>query len=138
MGLEDQLVATDRTEYRVLIVPGRRDGPVGNREANGSRTKVVITIDIGWCAPHLTLQRWEHYYPPSRPATRSFQPNGSTVQTVEVIHENGITRATGELTIPFEKVFRRAKRDRRETDIVVERHELVKVAEFVWRAQEFM
>lgn len=106
--------------------------------AHGSRTQVVITIKIDQRTPRLTMQRWEHCYPPSRPVTRFFQPSRSTMQTVEVYHENGITRATGELTIPFEKVFRRAKHGRRETDIVVEKHELIKVAEFVWRAQNFM
>ncbi|KAK2879988.1 hypothetical protein FQN49_000681 [Arthroderma sp. PD_2] len=107
-------------------------------EANGSRTEVVITTKIDRHTPRLIIRRWELYYPPSRRAARSFQPSGSTMQSVEVTHENGITRATGELTIPFEKVFRRAKHGRRETDIVVERHELTKMAEFVWRAQGFM
>ncbi|EEQ31396.1 hypothetical protein McanMca71_004492 [Microsporum canis] len=105
-------------------------------EAHGSRTQVVITIKIDQRSPYLTIQRWEHY-PLSRPITRSFQLSGS-IQTVEIIHKNGITRATGELTIPFYKVFRRAKHGRGETDIIIERHELIKVAEFVWRAQGFM
>ncbi|KAF3482512.1 uncharacterized protein GIQ15_05271 [Arthroderma uncinatum] len=107
-------------------------------EVHGSRTQVVITININRSTPHLTIRRWEHYYSPSRPATRLFQPSRSTMETVDVVHENGITRATGKLIIPFEKVFRREKHGHGETDIVVERHELIKVAELVWKAQGFI
>ncbi|EZF34326.1 hypothetical protein TMEN_6280 [Trichophyton mentagrophytes] len=105
-------------------------------EAQGSDTKVVITMNIDKHSPRITFQRWEHAY--TRHATRSHHPHGSVVQTVEVFHKGVNTRATGELIIPFEKVFGRMRRGRKEADIIITKNQLIRLGELVWAEQRFM
>ena len=105
-------------------------------EAQGSETKVVITINIDKHSPRITFQRWEHAY--IQHATRSHHPHGSVVQTAEVFHKGVTTRATGELIIPFEKVFGRVRHGRKEGDIIVTKNQLIRMGELVWPEQSFM
>ncbi|EFE31133.1 uncharacterized protein ARB_02002 [Trichophyton benhamiae CBS 112371] len=105
-------------------------------EAQGSDTKAVITINIDKHSPHITFQRWEHE--DTRHATRSRHPHGSVVQTVEVFHKGVTTRATGELIIPFEKVFGRVRHGRKEADIIITKNQLIRLGQLVWAEQRFM
>ncbi|EFE39435.1 hypothetical protein TRV_05832 [Trichophyton verrucosum HKI 0517] len=105
-------------------------------EAQGSDTKAVITINIDKHSPHITFQRWEHE--DTRHTTRSRHPHGSVVQTVEVFHKGVTTRATGELIIPFEKVFGRVRHGRKEADIIITKNQLIRLGQLVWAEQRFM
>ncbi|EFQ98344.1 hypothetical protein MGYG_01377 [Nannizzia gypsea CBS 118893] len=102
-------------------------------EAQGSDTQVAITIKIDRHQPNITLQRWELSYP--RRMTRSQQPIGAVTQEVRVFYKDGVARATGDLIIPFDKVFRRPKRGRREADISIKKEKLVYMGELIWAEQ---
>ncbi|KAM5445981.1 hypothetical protein MaudCBS49596_006926 [Microsporum audouinii] len=107
-------------------------------EAEESRTLVVITAKIDQRRPQIIFQRWEHYYPPLRPITRHYYPTSTVIQEVHAVHEGGITRATGDLVIPFEKMFRRPRDGREENDTVIGRDVLADIAESAWESQGFM
>ncbi|DAA78949.1 TPA_exp: Uncharacterized protein A8136_2734 [Trichophyton benhamiae CBS 112371] len=107
-------------------------------EAEGSCTLIVITAKIDREKPLITFQRWEHHHPPHRPITRRCYPNSAVVQEVRAVHENGVTRVTGNIILPFEKMLRRCKETKKEKDIVIERDVLIDFAEATWKSQQFM
>ncbi|KAF3895707.1 hypothetical protein GTR04_1211 [Trichophyton interdigitale] len=107
-------------------------------EAEGSRTEAVITAKLDRQTPRITVKRWQHYIPPFRPRTRHYNPIGSVMETVIVTHELGVTRVSNCLTIPFEKIFGRAKRGPNERDIVLSKDDLAEICELAWRAQGFI
>ncbi|KAK2842937.1 hypothetical protein FQN49_005973 [Arthroderma sp. PD_2] len=107
-------------------------------EIDGSKTKIVLTAKLNRRRPQITFQRWEHHLPSYRPITRHFHPTGSAVEEVVATHEGGVTRVNGNITIPFEKLFGRARRGPNERDVVVDRVAFTQMCERAWRAQEFM
>ncbi|OAL62104.1 hypothetical protein A7C99_6679 [Trichophyton rubrum] len=109
-------------------------------EAEGSCTLIVITAKIDRHKPLITFQRWEHehHHPPHRPITGHCYLNSTVVQEVCAVHENGVTRVTGNIILPFEKMLRRSKETKKETDINIGRDILIDFAEATWKSQGFM
>ncbi|KAM5438513.1 hypothetical protein MferCBS31731_005090 [Microsporum ferrugineum] len=107
-------------------------------EAEGSQTHVVITAKLDRRTPKITFRRWERYFPPFRPATRNYQPIGSVIEEVIATHEGGVTKVTGDMTIPFEKLCGRPRRGPMEVDIVIEPATFMKISERSWGIQGFI
>ncbi|GBF64280.1 hypothetical protein TMEN_6970 [Trichophyton mentagrophytes] len=104
-------------------------------EAEGSCTLIVITAKIDRQKPLITFQRWENHH---GPITRHCYPNITVVQEVRAAHENGVTRVTGNIILPFENLLRRSKENKKEADIIIGRDRLIDFAETTWRNQQLM
>ncbi|EFR02849.1 hypothetical protein MGYG_05850 [Nannizzia gypsea CBS 118893] len=107
-------------------------------EAEGSRTCVVITAKLERDTPRITFGRWELDFPPFRPITRNYQPIGSIKQEVIATHEGGVTRVSGDMTIPFEKICGRPRQGPMEADIIIGRAAFKEISERSWDIQGFM
>lgn len=108
-------------------------------EADGSETNIVVTGKIDRATPQVEFQPWEdtrrQLY---RPITRSYRPVASGTQCVNVTRTLGVTKVTGDLTVSFEKMLDRPKRNANEHDVVIDKAMLQAMAETVWKRQGFM
>ncbi|KAM5445159.1 hypothetical protein MaudCBS49596_007794 [Microsporum audouinii] len=60
------------------------------------------------------------------------------VEEIVATRESGVTKVTGDLTIPFEKLAARAANGPQECDTIVTKDQVSTICELAWAAQEFM
>ncbi|KAM5465357.1 hypothetical protein MauCBS54593_006603 [Microsporum audouinii] len=99
---------------------------------------VVITVKINRNTPEITLSRWEREFPVQWPNLRNTRPSGRVVEEIVATRESGVTKVTGDLTIPFEKLAARAANGPQECDTIVTKDQVSTICELAWAAQEFM
>ena len=106
-------------------------------ETAGSTVELVVTLDLNRDAPQMAVKRWELHPRPPFPATRNApEAMASTVQTITVSRgSTSTTSVSDSLTLPFAKFVGRDPNNSDETDLVIGKQALARMAERVWRYQ---